>query len=223
MKKYHGVIRLNSSQSTDFSTIDLTEFDESRTDLDLVLDMSGDASHAQIGHAHPNLYYTIDSRRLASKHKKSQRDRKLLDSVKQFNLDPKKGLAHLQNAGFVKNTPKDVAIFLFRQERLSKKQIGTYLGSHHDFNKEVLSHFVQCHEFTKLLLVQALRQFLWSFRLPGEAMQIDRVMDAFASHYCCQNPNLFEEPDTCFILSFSIIMLNTALHNPNAKMKVNDF
>jgi Sec7-like guanine-nucleotide exchange factor len=28
------------------------------------------------------------------------------------------------------------------------------------------------------------------------------------------------EPDTCFILSFSIIMLNTALHNPNAKMKI---
>ena len=51
-------------------------------------------------------------------------------------------------------------------------------------------------------------------------MQIDRVMDAFAEHYCQQNPNIFEERDTCFILSFSIIMLNTALHNPNAKMKI---
>ena len=51
-------------------------------------------------------------------------------------------------------------------------------------------------------------------------MQIDRVMDAFAAHYCSQNPNIFEERDTCFILSFSIIMLNTALHNPNAKMKI---
>ena len=51
-------------------------------------------------------------------------------------------------------------------------------------------------------------------------MQIDRVMDAFAEHYCEQNPNIFDERDTCFILSFSIIMLNTALHNPNAKMKI---
>ena len=51
-------------------------------------------------------------------------------------------------------------------------------------------------------------------------MQIDRVMDAFAAHYCEQNPNIFEERDTCFILSFSIIMLNTALHNPNVKMKI---
>ena len=50
--------------------------------------------------------------------------RKLLDGVKQFNLDPKAGLEYLVNAGFVQHTPKDVAMFLFRQERLSKKQIG---------------------------------------------------------------------------------------------------
>jgi hypothetical protein len=30
------------------------------------------------------------------------------------------------------------------------------------------------------------------FRLPGEAMQIDRVMDAFAAHYCAQNPFIFQ-------------------------------
>ena len=32
-----------------------------------------------------------------------------------------------------------------------------------------------------------------------------------------QNPNFFEVTDTCYILSFSVIMLNTALHNPNVK------
>ena len=51
-------------------------------------------------------------------------------------------------------------------------------------------------------------------------MQIDRIMEAFASHYCEQNSNLFDESDTCYILSFSIIMLNTALHNPNVKQKI---
>ena len=51
-------------------------------------------------------------------------------------------------------------------------------------------------------------------------MLINCVMNAFAAHYCSQNPHLFEERDTCFILSFSIIMLNTALHNVNAKMKI---
>ena len=108
----------------------------------------------------------------------------LLYGVKQFNLQPERGLKYLQENGFLENSPESVARFLYRQERLSKKQIGErnqkltqqrtfdngldfsgkYLGSHHEFNKEVLQHFVQCHEFSQLLLVQALRQFLWSFR-----------------------------------------------------------
>ena len=50
-------------------------------------------------------------------------------------------------------------------------------------------------------------------------MQIDRIMEAFAKHYCLQNPDLFDETDTCYILSFSIIMLNTTLHNANVKRK----
>merc|ERR1719220_1217369 len=157
---------------------------------------------------------TID-RSLSARSKRQQKDRLLLHGVKQFNLDPVKGLKLLEERGFLEMTPESVAQFLFRQERLSKKQIGTFLGSHQDFNKEVLSIFVNLHQFSHLLLVQALRQFLWSFRLPGEAMQIDRVMDSFAAHYCAQNPNIFEERDTCFIL-----MLNTALHNPNAKIKI---
>ena len=39
-----------------------------------------------------------------------------------------------------------------------------------------LQAFVELHDFTDLILVQALRQFLWSFRLPGEAQKIDRMM-----------------------------------------------
>ena len=35
--------------------------------------------------------------------------------------------------------------------------------------------------------------------------------------YCEQNPSTFESPDTAFILSFAIIMLNTDLHNPGIK------
>jgi len=213
-----------TSRSTDCLDLDVVCSDLSTLDLVSVAGEAGDTDTSTVTEASVlgpgDTYYTLDTRRLASKHKKNQHDRMLLYGVKQFNLQPERGLKYLQENGFLENNPDSVAKFLFRQERLSKKQIGKYLGSHLDFNKEVLLHFVRCHEFTQLLLVQALRQFLWSFRLPGEAMQIDRVMDAFAEHYCEQNPNIFEERDTCFILSFSIIMLNTALHNPNAKMKI---
>ena len=50
--------------------------------------------------------------------------------------------------------------------------IGDYLGEKSDFNEAVLKAFVELHDFTDLILVQALRQFLWSFRLPGEAQKV---------------------------------------------------
>lgn len=35
------------------------------------------------------------------------------------------------------------------------------------------------------------RQFLWSFRLPGEAQKIDRMMECFAERYCELNTGVF--------------------------------
>nr|XP_032653210.1 formin-2-like [Chelonoidis abingdonii] len=63
------------------------------------------------------------------------------------------------------------------------------------------------------------KKFLWSFRLPGEAQKIDRMMEAFAQRYCLCNPGVFQSTDTCYVLSFAVIMLNTSLHNPNVRDK----
>lgn len=41
------------------------------------------------------------------------------------------------------------------------------------------------------------RQFLWSFRLPGEAQKIDRMMEAFAQRYCQCNPGVFQSTGVC--------------------------
>jgi hypothetical protein len=69
--------------------------------------------------------------------------------------------------------------------------------------------------------------FLSGFRLPGEAQQIDRIIQAFSEScgICCQEyltgGILSSDPkravDTVYLLSFSIIMLNTDLHNPNIR------
>jgi len=138
---------------------------------------------------------------------------------KKFNMDPKKGIEFLILHNIVKETPEDVAQFLYKEEGLNKTAIGDYLGEKNDFNEAVLKAFVELHDFTDLILVQALRQFLWSFRLPGEAQKIDRMMETFAQRYCQLNPDIFTNPDTCYVLSFAIIMLNTSLHNPSVKDK----
>jgi len=136
---------------------------------------------------------------------------------KRFNMDPKKGIEYLIANSLLTNTAEDIAQFLLKGEGLNKTAIGVYLGEKIDFNLKVLDAFIELHDFTNLILVQALRQFLWSFRLPGEAQKIDRMMEKFAARYCQQNPGVFSNTDTCYVLSFSIIMLNTALHNPSVK------
>ncbi|CAG7634768.1 unnamed protein product [Allacma fusca] len=138
---------------------------------------------------------------------------------KKFNMDPKKGIEFLINNSLLQSSAEDVAQFLYRGEGLNKTAIGDYLGEKHEFNEAVLKAFVSLHDFTDLILVQALRQFLWSFRLPGEAQKIDRMMETFAQRYCQLNPDIFTNTDTCYVLSFAIIMLNTSLHNPSVKEK----
>lgn len=48
------------------------------------------------------------------------------------------------------------------------------------------------HECVFLTPLPSYRQFLWSFRLPGEAQKIDRMMEAFATRYCDCNPGVFQ-------------------------------
>lgn len=47
--------------------------------------------------------------------------------------------------------------------------------------------------------------------------KIDRIMEKFAERYTIQNPTVFPTADAAFILAFSVIMLNTDLHNPAIK------
>ena len=64
---------------------------------------------------------TLDPKRMA---KLANIDKHLLHGIKQFNLDPSKGLEILEERGFVKIEEESLASFLLNQERLSKKQIG---------------------------------------------------------------------------------------------------
>lgn len=138
---------------------------------------------------------------------------------KRFNIDASKGIEYLIEHDILDNNPESIAKFLFEGEGLNKAAIGDYLGERKEFNMKVLDSYVNLHNFTDTILVQALRQFLWSFRLPGEAQKIDRMMEKFAIRYCQQNPGVFDDTDTCFVLSFAIIMLNTSLHNPSVREK----
>lgn len=139
---------------------------------------------------------------------------------KKFNFDAKKGLQFMFDRGLLTENPESVANFLYENSGLKKTSIGDYLGEKNDFNLKVLEKFVTNHNFSGISIVQALRNFLWHFRLPGESQKIDRIMEQFAKHFCCQNPEIFDHSDTCYTLCYATIMLNTSLYNPSVKERM---
>ncbi|KAL8683132.1 MAG: hypothetical protein Q9186_000845 [Xanthomendoza sp. 1 TL-2023] len=152
----------------------------------------------------------------------------LTNGIRQFNFKPKRGIKTLLNDGFIKSeNPEDIATFILQHEQLDKSMIGEYLGEGDQHNVAIMHAFVDSMDFTRRRFVDALRQFLQSFRLPGEAQKIDRFMLKFAERYITGNPNAFANADTAYVLAYSVIMLNTDQHSSklgkNKRMTLDDF
>ncbi|EFJ51864.1 hypothetical protein VOLCADRAFT_87471 [Volvox carteri f. nagariensis] len=84
----------------------------------------------------------------------------------------------------------------------------------------VLESYTIGFDFAHLKFDSALRMFLESFRLPGEAQKIDRIINAFGRHYYASNEDVFREGDAAYVLAYSVIMLNTDQHNNQVKNKM---
>lgn len=150
--------------------------------------------------------------------KAKQRKTALINGIRQFNFKPKRGIKVLLEEGFIaRDTPEDIAAFLLQNDRLDKAMMGEYLGEGDPQNVAIMHAFVDSMNFTKRRFVDALRQFLQSFRLPGESQKIDRFMLKFAERYITGNPNAFANADTAYVLAYSVIMLNTDQHSSKLK------
>jgi len=145
-----------------------------------------------------------------------------------FNRDPdsKDWIKLGIESNVLEETPESVALALYTAPGLDKDQLGTYLGKgpvdKYPFHHKVRLAFVTNFDFSDCgRFASALRTYLHKFRLPGEAQQIDRLMDAFSKEYFKQQGkrSVFKNSDAVFVLAFSTIMLNTDLHNPNIKNK----
>eukprot|EP00397_Hematodinium_sp_SG-2012_P001747 GEMP01001752.1.p1 GENE.GEMP01001752.1~~GEMP01001752.1.p1 ORF type:complete len:1700 (+),score=348.55 GEMP01001752.1:43-5142(+) len=153
----------------------------------------------------------------------AHKDRKALlkKGVTKFNIKPKKGLEFFYSHNFIeRDNPEAVAKFFLEVDGLSKTEIGDYLGENITFNKEVLHRLADSMVFADLDLDEGLRKFLSTFRLPGEAQKIDRMMEKFAEKFHTDNPGKFTNADTAFVLSYSLIMLQTDLHSDQIKNKM---
>ncbi|XP_068227921.1 Golgi-specific brefeldin A-resistance guanine nucleotide exchange factor 1 [Palaemon carinicauda] len=159
----------------------------------------------------------FDSEIVSREHLVALKEKKklLAAGTDQFNAKPEKGIKFLQENGIIGSTKDDIAVFLRENPQLCKKMIGEYVSKKK--NVDILSAFVKSFEFRGLRIDEALRMFLESFRLPGEAPLIGIIVEHFSSHWHTSNNEPFGKEDAAFTLAYAVIMLNVDQHNQNAK------
>jgi brefeldin A-inhibited guanine nucleotide-exchange protein len=141
----------------------------------------------------------------------------LKDGMNLFNnKSANKGVDLLIRTGHVKRDPVEIAKFLASQSGLNKARIGEFIGQREEFNSQTLKAFVELQNYKGVDFEIAFRNYLNTFRIPGEGQVIDRIVEAFADRYYQQNKDdsIFASHDATHIFAFSIIMLNTELHSP---------
>ncbi|OUS43396.1 pattern formation protein [Ostreococcus tauri] len=148
--------------------------------------------------------------------------RRLLSAAEHFNRSYKKGLAYMQEIKLLPDPlePVGVAKFLKFAPGLDKEVVGDYLGEPAAFVISVLDEYTKLFDFRDVTLDRALRSFLSGFKLPGEAQKISRILECFAARYYESNPDSVADADSAYVLSYSIIMLNTDQHNAQVKNKM---
>lgn len=102
-----------------------------------------------------------------------------------FNNRAEKGIQYLQENGMLNPVldPREVADFLRNNPGLDKNQIGEYVSKRKSVENKILEHFVKSFDFSNLRIDSALRMYLETFRLPGEAPLISLVMEHFSDHW----------------------------------------
>lgn len=147
-----------------------------------------------------------------------QRKCLLWTATEKFNQKPSKGIDYLYENHLIQNDD-DLVEFLRNNSRLDKKPLGEYLSNKK--NMSILSKFVQSFVFKDTRIDEALRLYLESFRLPGEAPLISLILEQFAHHWHESNGCPFVNEDAAFSLAYAIIMLNVDQHNSNVKRQTN--
>lgn len=147
------------------------------------------------------------------------RKRIMTQSVDLFNSSPSKCIQFLKDNNIFSSNEtifmSQLIKYLKETPLLEKKVIGEYLTNRK--NILILEEFVRSFNFSNMRIDEALRIFLETFRLPGEAPLISVVMENFAKHWRSSNNGQFANDDSAFTLAYAIIMLNVDQHNHNVK------
>ncbi|KAI6151004.1 hypothetical protein BKA82DRAFT_4328972 [Pisolithus tinctorius] len=151
------------------------------------------------------------------------RKKLVLTGAAKFNSKPKLGIAFLEENGLIdldlsEPRTRSLAKFLKSCTRLDKRLLGDYISKPE--NVDLLKEFIGLFDFKNKPIADSMREMLATFRLPGESQQIARITETFASIYFASNPPEIKSEDAVYVLAYSVIMLNTDLHNPQVRKRM---
>ncbi|EGC36575.1 hypothetical protein DICPUDRAFT_47060 [Dictyostelium purpureum] len=147
----------------------------------------------------------------------------LEQGIYKFNQSSKRGVEFLIKQNIIKESPEDIAQFFKSNiSNLDPKKVGEYLVQQNSFNFSVLFKYVELFDFKDMNIDESLRNLLFGFLLHGENQCIDKIIEKFAEKYFNDNSksSIFSNAESVYLLSYSIILLSTDLHNPSITSKM---
>lgn len=127
------------------------------------------------------------------------------------------------------NNPElmDIAVQLFKEKFISiqPEEYIQYLASNDEESNLIREYYMDLFKWDPNLL-KSTRTLCSKLYLKGESQEIDRILTSFTKSYIKQNPvNVFctKNFEKIYIVLYSLILLNTSLHNSevNKKSKIN--
>lgn len=91
-------------------------------------------------------------------------------------------------------TAADAGKMLYEAHEADAELLGECIGHHAEYWQELCHSFPRNFSFGGMSLQEALRAYLWRFRLPGESGPIGRIIEGFAAAYYEQQQRQHPRP-----------------------------
>lgn len=139
----------------------------------------------------------------------------LQNAINSFNINPEIGINNLCSIKRLPMNPENIAYAISNTKGLLPSVIGSFLSK--KSNENILFLYFIRINLSPSLTTAIHQAFVETLQLPSESEKIDHVLQVFSNAFNHLHPNAFKNPDTTYILSYALLMLNTDLHSNKSK------
>jgi len=174
----------------------------------------------------------------------------LEQGIRKFNLSPKRGIEFLIKSNQIQDTAEDISNFLKSNSNLDQKRIGEYLSSNYSILYKYIESFNFKDRLIDVALRELISSFLVSSESSTIDKIVEKFAEKYYSDNSNNNnqnnqtttsskvttttstttisstttttttTTVFSNAESIYLLSYTIIILSTDLHNPSIKTKL---